>query len=68
MHTGVEDPRLIVWPGKGLFMMFGSKPWPKDPNGIQPEQTACDGPWAFQQFLVQIQSYDNAPAAGGWAA
>jgi hypothetical protein len=49
LPAGVEDPRLIVWPGKGLFMMFGSKPWPKDPNGIQPEQTACDGPWAFQQ-------------------
>ena len=22
-----------MWPGKGLFLMFGSKPWPKDVNG-----------------------------------
>lgn len=38
-------------------MMFGSKPWPKDPNGVLPEQTACEGPWAFQPFLIQLQSY-----------
>lgn len=63
-HAGPEDPRLIVWPGKGLFMMFGSKPWPKDANGVLPEQTACEGPWAFQPFLIQLQSYapQTAPA------
>eukprot|EP00879_Flechtneria_rotunda_P016193 GHRR01016938.1.p1 GENE.GHRR01016938.1~~GHRR01016938.1.p1 ORF type:complete len:395 (+),score=66.63 GHRR01016938.1:322-1506(+) len=54
---GPEDPRLIVWPGKGLFMMFGSKPWPKDTSGTEPEQTACEGPWAFQPWLIQLQPY-----------
>lgn len=55
--TGVEDPRLIVWPGKGLFMMFGSKPWPLNPKGIQPADTTCDGPWAFQQWMILLQPY-----------
>jgi hypothetical protein len=41
--------------------MFGSKPWPKDVNGVLPEQTACEGPWAFQPFLVQLQSYGPQP-------
>jgi hypothetical protein len=58
---GVEDPRLIVWPGKGLFMMFGSKPWPVNPNGILPSDTRCDGPWAFQPWLVLVQSYSPLP-------
>jgi hypothetical protein len=47
--------------GKGLFMMFGSKPWPKDPSGTHPDQTACEGPWAFQPWLVQLKSYGPAP-------
>jgi hypothetical protein len=59
--SGPEDPRLIVWPGKGLFMMFGSKPWPKDVNGVLPEQTACEGPWAFQPWLIQLQPYGPQP-------
>lgn len=59
--AGPEDPRLIVWPGKGLFMMFGSKPWPKDVNGVLPHQTACEGPWAFQPWLIQLQSYGHTP-------
>lgn len=58
---GPEDPRLIVWPGKGLYMMFGSKPWPKDPSGTKPEQTACEGPWAFQPWLVQLKHYGPQP-------
>lgn len=61
MCTGPEDPRLIVWPGKGLYMMFGSKPWPKDVNGVLPAQTACEGPWAFQPWLIQLQSYAPTP-------
>jgi hypothetical protein len=49
-------------------MMFGSKPWPKDPNGVLPEQTACEGPWAFQPFLIQLQSYAPATApADPWS-
>eukprot|EP00775_Hariotina_reticulata_P011142 gene11142-11295_t len=58
---GPEDPRLIVWPGKGLFMMFGSKPWPKVANSVKPEETACDGPWAFQPWLKQLQPYGPQP-------
>eukprot|EP00879_Flechtneria_rotunda_P011483 GHRR01011996.1.p1 GENE.GHRR01011996.1~~GHRR01011996.1.p1 ORF type:complete len:269 (+),score=43.57 GHRR01011996.1:125-931(+) len=38
-------------------MMFGSKPWPKDTSGTEPEQTACEGPWAFQPWLIQLQPY-----------
>jgi len=59
--TGVEDPRLIVWPGKGLYVMFGSKPWPMDPTGARLDSagTACDGPWAFQQFLMRLQPYGD---------
>lgn len=59
--TGVEDPRLIVWPGKGLYVMFGSKPWPVDPSGTRLDAagTACDGPWAFQQFLMRLQPYGD---------
>lgn len=52
---------MIVWPGKGLFMMFGSKPWPKNPNGVLPAETACEGPWAFQPWLIQLQSYTSQP-------
>lgn len=59
--AGVEDPRLIVWPGKGLFMMFGSKPWPIKPDSNTMEDTKCDGPWAFQPWMVQLQSYGVAP-------
>jgi hypothetical protein len=58
---GVEDPRLIVWPGKGLYMMFGSKPAPVNPDGFQPEDTRCEGPWAFQQYLVLLQPYGDKP-------
>ncbi len=38
-------------------MMFGSKPWPVDPSGDTPLQTACQGPWAFQPWLVQLAGY-----------
>jgi hypothetical protein len=42
-------------------MMFGSKPWPQDVNGVLPEQTACEGPWAFQPWLIQLQPYGPQP-------
>jgi len=42
-------------------MMFGSKPWPKNPNGVLPAETACEGPWAFQPWLIQLQSYTPQP-------
>jgi hypothetical protein len=61
--TGVEDPRLIVWPGKGLFVMFGSKPWPVDPTASPPTRAsaACDGPWAFQPWLMLLQPLGDKP-------
>jgi hypothetical protein len=66
--VGAEDPRLIVWPGKGLFIMFGSKPWPKVANGVKPEETACDGPWAFQPWLKLLQPYGpQADPADPWS-
>jgi hypothetical protein len=43
-------------------MMFGSKPWPVNPNGILPSDTRCDGPWAFQPWLVLLQSYSPLPS------
>jgi hypothetical protein len=60
--TGVEDPRLIVWPGKGLFVMFGSKPWPVDPSAspVTAASAACDGPWAFQPWLMMLQPLAGA--------
>ena len=42
-------------------MMFGSKPWPVNPNSILPSDTRCDGPWAFQPWLVLLQSYSPVP-------
>jgi hypothetical protein len=61
--TGVEDPRLIVWPGRGLYVMFGSKPWAIDPSASPPtaSSTACDGPWAFQPWLMLLQPYGDQP-------
>jgi hypothetical protein len=41
--------------------MFGSKPWPIKPEGTSMEDTKCDGPWAFQPWMVQLQSYGVAP-------
>ncbi|KAI8477356.1 MAG: hypothetical protein J3K34DRAFT_397993 [Monoraphidium minutum] len=61
--TGPEDPRLIVWPGKGLFMMFGSKPAPVNPASTRPEDTRCEGPWAFQQYLTLLQPHAEAADA-----
>jgi len=46
--------------------MFGSKPGPVNPDGIQPEDTRCDGPWAFQQFLVQLQAYGKPDPEDPW--
>lgn len=58
--TGVEDPRLIPWPGKGLYMMFGSKPWQKSED-----DTSCEGRWRFQPFLVLLDA-PNRNADDPW--
>lgn len=54
---GPEDPRLIIWPSKGLFMMFNSKPWPVNPAGTTPDDTRCAGPWAQQPWLVPVATF-----------
>jgi hypothetical protein len=61
-HAGPEDPRLIIWPGKGLYIMFISKPWPVNPDGITPEDTACSGPWAQQPWLMPLITINTALA------
>lgn len=68
--TGVEDPRLIVWPGKGLFVMFGSKPWPVDPaaSPVTAASAACEGPWAFQPWLMLLQPLgEKADPSDPWS-
>lgn len=55
--AGPEDPRLIIWPSKGLFIMFNSKPWPLNPTGTKPTDTQCAGPWAQQPYLMPLSTY-----------
>jgi hypothetical protein len=47
---GVEDPKLFVWPGKGVYAVFGRKP------EAQHGSPYCKEP-IFVQFFVQV---------GGW--
>jgi len=44
---GVEDPKLFVWPGKGVYAVFGRKP---EALGTSPH---CRDP-IFVQFIVQV--------------
>eukprot|EP00878_Enallax_costatus_P004680 GHUV01004928.1.p1 GENE.GHUV01004928.1~~GHUV01004928.1.p1 ORF type:complete len:402 (+),score=109.70 GHUV01004928.1:2577-3782(+) len=44
---GVEDPKLFVWPGKGVYAVFGRKP---EALGASPY---CKDP-IFVQFIVQV--------------
>jgi len=57
--AGPEDPRLFVWPNKGLFMLFGSKPWPLNASGGSLEDLKCDSGMALQQWLVLVQPFSN---------
>lgn len=59
LHAGPEDPRLIVWPGKGLYIMFISKPWAVNPTGTKPSETHCAGPWAQQPWLMPLVTYQQ---------
>jgi hypothetical protein len=45
---GVEDPKLMVWPGKGVYAVFGRKP---EAIGTSPY---CKDP-IFVQFIVQVR-------------
>eukprot|EP00882_Tetradesmus_deserticola_P002072 GHRQ01002220.1.p1 GENE.GHRQ01002220.1~~GHRQ01002220.1.p1 ORF type:complete len:413 (+),score=44.27 GHRQ01002220.1:250-1488(+) len=44
---GVEDPKLFMWPGKGVYAVFGRKP---EALGASPY---CKDP-IFVQFVVQV--------------
>jgi hypothetical protein len=46
---GVEDPKLFVWPGKGVYAVFGRKP---EALGASPY---CKDP-IFVQFVVQVRA------------
>ncbi|KAI8469311.1 MAG: hypothetical protein J3K34DRAFT_424307 [Monoraphidium minutum] len=50
---GLEDPKLFVWPGKGVYAVFGRKP---EALGASPY---CRDP-IFVQFIVQVVSEDSA--------
>lgn len=54
--TGLEDAKLFVWPGKGVYAVFGRKP---EALGASPY---CVDP-VFVQFLVQVVAEDDG--AGG---
>lgn len=45
---GIEDPKLFVWPGKGVYAVFGRKP---EALGASPY---CKDP-IFVQFVVQVR-------------
>eukprot|EP00775_Hariotina_reticulata_P014108 gene14108-14237_t len=55
----MEDPRLFVWPGKGLYMLFGSKPWAQNAAGGSLEDLKCDSGMALQQWLVLVEPFTN---------
>jgi hypothetical protein len=46
--------------------MFGSKPAPVNPEGVQPADTRCEGPWAFQPYLAQLLPYGAPDASDPW--
>lgn len=55
---GVEDPKLFVWPGKGVYAIFGRKP------AAVAGMALCSKtePW-LQQYLVSVVV---EPTAGEW--
>jgi hypothetical protein len=64
--AGLEDPRLFVWPGKGLYMLFGSKPWPRKAGSSSFEDQLCEGPLALQQWLVLVEPSTQSSSADPW--
>lgn len=58
-----------MWPGKGLYIMFISKPWAERPSGIKPSDTQCAGPWAQQPWLMPLVTFqwDAAAASDPWS-
>lgn len=56
---GIEDPKLFVWPGKGLYAIFGSKP-------ERAGQIHCKQPVIFQQYLAQLLE-EYSGSGGNWS-
>lgn len=50
---GIEDPKLFVWPGAGVYAIFGRKP--QRVGG----EAHCPMPVIFKQFLVQVTPENN---------
>lgn len=46
--TGVEDPKLFIWPGRGLYAVVGRKPR----RGV--DDIYCPETVIFHQFLAQL--------------
>jgi hypothetical protein len=68
---GIEDPKLFVWPGRGVYAVFNRKPRAiARPDavlayGTPPAPEACpdDEPW-LQQFIAAVRP---SAGAGEWA-
>jgi hypothetical protein len=63
---GIEDPKLFVWPGKGLYALFGRKPAAANSSNSlgQAASPICNTnqPW-LQQYLVSVMVQGEA---GPW--
>ncbi|KAF8058408.1 hypothetical protein HT031_005532 [Scenedesmus sp. PABB004] len=57
---GVEDPKLFVWPGRGVFAVFNRKPRADDPAA-----PAC-ARFGFTQFLQTVLYDGPSPGADAW--
>jgi hypothetical protein len=58
---GLEDPKLFVWPGKGVYAVFGRKP---EALGSSPY---CRNP-IFVQFLVQVRGAGRGGGVRGFVS
>ncbi|KAF8057236.1 hypothetical protein HT031_006044 [Scenedesmus sp. PABB004] len=66
-RAGPEDPRLLVWPGRGLWLMFIAKPPAPSPRGGGLAGAQCTGPWVQQPWLVPLLSHAPRDAGDAWA-
>jgi hypothetical protein len=58
---GIEDPKLFVWPGKGVYAMFGRKP--ELAQDAASPLCPKDQPW-LQQYLMLLIPARQPPAHG----
>jgi hypothetical protein len=47
-HLDAADPKLFVWPGKGVYATYNRKPHIKDPK-----QPLCDK-FGFVQYMSTV--------------